>query len=95
MVPVAVTSLKMICSQPLGIANYAHIHAGWLRGRQLLGLVECAMRSDIEQSYDTPRQPICRKHSKPLGKSCARGISNETQTPRTTLGSRLVVNFSN
>jgi hypothetical protein len=53
MVPVAVVSLKMIRLQPLGIANYAHIHSGWLRGRQLLGLVECAMRSDIEQSYET------------------------------------------
>ena len=53
MVPVAVVSLKMIRLQPLGIANYAHPHSGWLRGRQLLGLVECAMRSDIEQSYET------------------------------------------
>ena len=53
MVPVAVVSLKMIRLQPLGIANYAHTHSGWHRGRQLLGLVECAMRSDIEQSYET------------------------------------------
>ena len=53
MVPVAVVRLKMIRLQPLGIANYAHTHSGWLRGRQLLGLVECAMRSDIEQSYET------------------------------------------
>jgi hypothetical protein len=52
------------------------------------------MRSDIEQSYETSALANLSKAFQATWESCTRGIPHVTQTPRTTIGSRLVVNFS-
>ena len=51
------------------------------------------MGSNIEQSYEA--SPLANLSKAFEGKSCTRGIPHVAQARRMTLGSRLLVNFSN